>query len=342
MHRRVEFFPGDRILVSRTDKLGDLILALPFVESLKLRYPECRIEVVASLYASPVLEQNPKIDGIVRVQNDQLRADNLYRKDLLRRLRSANYRAVVALFPESQICRLFYAAGIPHRFGTAGRFHSIYFNHRLLHSRKANRKHESEYNQDFLKYFRSGQTVTMPKVHLVDKELTHARRILSEIGVDGRFAVVHPGSGGSAEVWPVKRYLELARRLEGTGLPVLLTGSDPERQSIDELSRTADIAVRNLAGKTDLRTLAALLSLASVVVSNSTGPLHLAVAVGTRVVGVYPSRVVMSPVRWGPLGDGHRVIQPRTSNCTCPSHHCRCMESITIEKVAMEVLAVSG
>jgi len=340
--RRFDLRPDDRILVSRTDKLGDLILALPFVETLKERYPECRVDVMASLYASPVLEHNPRIDGIVRVQNELLRSDNLYRKDLLRRLRTAGYRVVVALYPEANVTRLFYAVGIPHRVGTLGRFQSVYFNHRLMHSRKANLKHEAEYNQDFLAYFREGVLVSKPTVHLIDKERHNAKRILADAGIGGTFVALHPGSGGSAEVWPVDRFIDLAERLEQAGIQAVLTGSEAERETIDRLAQGRRGALRVIAGQTDMRTLAAVLSEASVAVSNSTGPLHLAVAVGTRVVGIYPSKVVMSPVRWGPIGEGHRVLQPRTSNCTCPSHHCRCMESITAEQVMSEVVSVIG
>jgi len=331
--------PGDRLLISRSDKLGDLILALPFVESLKLRYPECNVEVLASLYASPVLENNPRIDRIVRVQNDQLQQDSLYRKDLKRKLHLAGYKVVVALYPERQISRLFYAVGIPHRIGTAGRFHSVYFNHRLMHSRKVNKKHESEYNCDFLHYFRQGQTVTLPSVHLIEKEIAAARRLVARSGVTGQYVVLHPGSGGSAHTWPPEKFLGLAEQLSRAGLDVILTGSDREGQLIARLAGSLGITVKSLAGQTDLRTLAAVLSTATTVVANSTGPLHLAAAVGTRVVGLYPSKAVMSPVRWGPLGAGHRVIQPHASRCSCPSSQCRCMETITVEEIAREVQA---
>ena len=93
MNKIIELAAGDRILISRTDKLGDLILALPFVESMKKRYPECRIDVMASLYASPILENNPSIDRIVRVQNDMLVRDALYKKDLLHRLKLSKYHS---------------------------------------------------------------------------------------------------------------------------------------------------------------------------------------------------------------------------------------------------------
>ncbi len=339
-NRHIEIADGDRILVSRTDRLGDLILALPFVESLKLRYPHCRVEVMASLYASPILENNPRIDHIVRVQQDQLLTSRLYKKDLLNRIREAGYKCVVALYPEKHVCQLFHRANIPHRLGTAGRFHSVYFNHHLFHKRKENKKHESEYNLDFLDFFKDGETVTRPVIYPLEKEVKNARRILGEAGVDGRFIVIHPGSGGSAECWSFENFIRLYTLLTAGGMKVIMTGTDIEGEKIGELEKKLGVVVNKITGQTDLRTLAAVLSLAATVVANSTGPLHLAVAVNTRVVGLYPGKKAMSPVRWGPLGKEHKLIVPDRVECNCPPGQCHCMDTIKPEDVAREVTQV--
>jgi lipopolysaccharide heptosyltransferase II len=340
MTQTLNFQPGDRLLVSRTDRLGDLILALPFVESLKARYPDCQIHVMASLYASPILENNPRIDGIVRVQHDQLIGSRNYRKELEQKISKNDYRAAVLLYPERHISRLLHRINLPIRIGTAGRFHSVYYTHRLMHSRKANRKHESAYNLDFLRYFRPGPTVVRPEVIPTRKEQDYADQVLLKSGIEKPFVAMHPGSGGSAERWPMLRFLELYQRLEADGKRVVITGSLEEGKTIRALAAGAGIRITDIAGRTDLRTLAAVLSRASALVANSTGPLHLAVAVGTKVVGLYPSRKIMSPVRWGPLGEGHRVLQPDTNDCTCPEGRCRCMETITVDQAAEAVEAV--
>lgn len=340
MNQVLQLQPGDRILVSRTDRLGDLILAMPLVETLKVRYPECRVDVMASLYASPILENNDRIDGIVRVQNDQLVSSRHYRKELEQKIAKSNYQAVVVLFPERHISRLLYRAGLPIRIGTAGRFHSVFFTHRLIHSRKANKKHEFEYNLDFLVYFRDGKTITRPAVFLSTRESNNAARILGDNGVKRPFIVVHPGSGGSAERWPMSQFVRLSARLEEMGCRVVITGSESEGESITRIAGDLGVQVTEITGLTDLRTLAAVLSLASTVVANSTGPLHLAAAAGTTVVGLYPGKRIMSPIRWGPIGKGHRVIQPTTDRCACHEGQCRCMETITVEHVAEAARAV--
>ena len=333
MPEKIELEPGDKLLISRTDRMGDLVLALPFVETMKQRYPECSIEVLTSLYASPILEYNPNIDKIMRVQNDMLRKDKLYKKDLLHKIKLGNYAAVIALYPERRISQLFSKAEIPIRVGTAGRFHSIFFNVHLLHSRKSNLKHESEYNLDFLSFFKRGDTIRTPRVYLQEREIVHARRLLTETGIEKPFIVIHPGSKGSAECWPVDRFIELYKRLDEADINVLVSGSEEEGQICDNIAREKGVLLRKITGQTDLRTLAAVLSLSEVVVANSTGPLHLASALETQVVGIYPSKKVMSPKRWGPLGNKDVVIQPETDNCRCPAHNCSCMETILVETV---------
>jgi len=330
---KIDLKDGDRLLISRTDRLGDLVLALPFVETMKRRYPKCSIEVLASLYASPILENNPHVDRIMRVQNDMLRKDKLYKKDLLHKIKLGNYKAVVVLFPERRISQLFHKAEIPVRIGTAGRFHSLFFNVHLLHSRKSNKKHESDYNLDFLAFFKNGSIVYKPRVYLLDKELKYARRILSEANVEFPFVVLHPGSGGSAECWPMHQFIELYGALAEAGVNVVISGSEDEGEACDKMAQGKGISLKKITGRTDLRTLAAVLSLSDVVVSNSTGPLHLATALDTQVVGLYPSKTIMSPRRWGPLGNNDIVILPETDECLCPVNQCACMETISVESV---------
>ena len=336
----IELNSGDKILVSRTDRLGDLILALPLVETLKARYPECRVDVMSSLYASPILENNPRIDKIFRVQNDQLKSSKLYRKDILHKLKMADYNVVVVLYPERLISGLLHKANIPYRIGTIGRFHSVLFNVHLFHSRKQNKKHEAEYNLDYLKFFRDGETIHMPTVYPLEKDIRNAKRILKEAGVESPFVVLHPGSGGSADRWPLKKFIQLYAQLEKRGLNVVVSGSEQERPIIEKAAARQKLRVTHIAGETDMRTLAAVLSRACTVVANSTGPLHLAVAVGTRVVGLYPSRKIMSPVRWGPLGKGHRVIQPPASEDDISTDHHTRMDTIPVDEVLQQVLTV--
>jgi ADP-heptose:LPS heptosyltransferase len=136
----------------------------------------------------------------------------------------------------------------------------------------------------------------------------------------------------------MENFIRLYELLEANGVNPVISGSDPEGAIAEDVARKLGVPVRKITGDTDLRTLAAVLSLAEIVVANSTGPLHLAAAVDTKVVGLYPSRKAMSPVRWGPMGRKGKVIQPPEGvECQCPHKQCTCMALITPEQVAHEV-----
>jgi heptosyltransferase III len=309
LNRPVEIIAGERVLVSRTDRIGDLILAVPFLETLKLRFPDIAIEALVSDYAAPVLEHNPHIGNIIPLDRERLEIDNTYRRELLVQLRERQYKTAVILYPERNITFLLWKAGIDNRLGSGRRLHSIFFNKRLNHSRKTSIKHECDYNLDFLAFFKPGETVLNPRVYLSNQEIVAARQLLATRGISEPFVIIHPGSGGSAENWPLEYYLSLYSCLTSLGIEVALTGSNTEMNIIEEASRGLALNPKSLAGATDLRTLAAILSLAQVVVAGSTGPLHLAAAVQTKVVGLYPSKKLISPLRWGPRGPGHIILQ---------------------------------
>lgn len=310
MPRKIYFTKGDRLLVCRTDRIGDLILTLPLIESLKKRFPECMIEVMASEYAAPVLYENPAISRIHEVNPERLKTDQGYFEKKANDLRQNRIRAALLIYPEKTVSRLIKKGGIRIRIGTARRFHSYLYNYHLWHSRKKSNRHESEYNLDYLQFFPEGPTVSVPRVLINDRERKEAGRIISKVCGGKELVVIHPGSGGSAHDWPLESFAELYKDLEERDINVILTGSREEQKMIESISNKIGRKITSIAGETGLRTLAAVLEKTELVIANSTGPLHLAAAVGTAVVGLYPNHPVMSPRRWGPLGEHHIVITP--------------------------------
>ncbi len=310
MPKKISLEKGDRILISRTDRIGDLILTIPLIESVKTNYPECLVDVLASDYAAPVLENNDCINEVIKINNTTLKNHEDARQQLCDTLQENNYKVALVIYPDKIISKIIFKSKIPIRVGTARRFKSIYFTRFLFHSRKANKKHESEYNLDYLKIFNKSKVSNAPHIYLTNEEISAAKKLLAETNLSNRFIVLHPGSGGSADCWPLGYFIKLCYILKERNYNVVLTGSSEEKKEIEKFANKRAVPLINLAGKTDIRTLAGLLSLADVVIANSTGPLHLAAAAGTRVIGLYPNTQSMSPVRWGPLGKGHLVIQP--------------------------------
>jgi len=192
-------------------------------------------------------------------------------------------------------------------------------------------------------------------VKIDDTKKQYAREWLSSRGwnknVDShaRLIVVHPGMGGSALNWPENHYVDLVRAIKREGHAVLITGGPQEGELLEririELEKTNEnVLFYHAQGKID--ELAALFDEASVVVAPSTGPLHIAVALGKPTVSFYPPIRVQSAIRWGPYlpdADKASVLVPEVycgQDFKCLGPECTyypCMKSIG-PRLAMEEL----
>jgi ADP-heptose:LPS heptosyltransferase len=157
----------------------------------------------------------------------------------------------------------------------------------------------------------------------------------------GPFVVVHPGAAVPARAWPADNATAAVRRLTKAGHRVLVTGSLAEH---DLCSRVAGRSAENLAGRTDLATLASVLGRAAVTVTGNTGPAHLSAAVGTPVVSLFSP--VVPAVRWRPYGVPSVLLGDQTAPCrdtrarTCPVPGHPCLTSVTADQVLTAVMSL--
>ena len=232
-------------------------------------------------------------------------------------------------------------AGIPVRVGTGYRWYSLLFNRRVFEHRKTAEKHESEYNVSLLGGL-GLQSQSTPLAHLTipDGARREAVRIRTSKGFAeaDQIAVLHPGSGGSARDWSPENFGQLGARLADMGMRVLVTGGWGERELVARACRASGLPLATSVAEMDLLTLAALLSTVSLFVSNSTGPLHIAAAVGVPVIAFYPPIIQCSPRRWGPLAERKVIFEADAAKCPrCHGGACQgsdCMDLITVEEVA--------
>ena len=152
-----------------------------------------------------------------------------------------------------------------------------------------------------------------------------------------RLVILHPGSGGSARDWKPKHFAQLAAELKKHGFNVVITGGKAETVLVQSIAHDAGEGVKSFASDLSLKEFAAFIQTANLFVANSTGPLHIAAAVGTPVIGFYPPVQVMSPKRWGPLTDKKAIFVPDPVQCPrCKGGECHgneCMEQITVRQV---------
>lgn len=337
----------ENVLVVRADRIGDVVLTLPMVPVLRSCFPGSRISMLLRSYTRELVEGFTGLDRIVSY--DDVGGQKPFRV-ILAEIRARRFDLVIVSHPTFRIALLMFFAGIPIRVGSGYRGYSVLFNKRVYEHRKTAEKHEAEYNISLLGAIGCSHT-GVPEVTLTvpDHAKGVARAELKRLGIlpSERFIVLHPGSGGSARDWSADNFGDLARRLVKEGHTVVVTGTQAERGLVEKVVKRSGDTARPSCGRLSLKELAAFLGFAELLVSNSTGPLHIAAAVGTPVVAFYPPIRECSPRRWGPLCQKKAVFTADNALCPrCKGGPCQgndCMDQIKVDDVmqATRTLLVS-
>jgi lipopolysaccharide heptosyltransferase II len=346
------------ILVVRPDKIGDVVLSTPVFEALKQYYPHARITVMVRQALVPVLQGLPSVDEVIVFDPDRRHAGLRGLGRLVSDIHSRKFRVAIMLQSNRRIAAAVFWAGIRRRIGPLSKLHSfLFYNHGVRQRRSNVEMHEADYNLQLLR--RLGirlPTRTIPtRVVLSDSARKDAESWLATADCKKPFVAVHPGMAGSALNWPEERYVDLIAALAESGRQVLVTGGPEDKALLRRIrvaleSRQAKMRVRPLFyGDVEMRGLdflVALYSHASVVVAPSTGPLHLAVAVGCPVVAFYSPIKVQSALRWGPylLDEARASVMVPDAYCgqdfECRGsicHYYPCMKGIILPQVLGEI-----
>ncbi|MFC1553564.1 glycosyltransferase family 9 protein [candidate division KSB1 bacterium] len=326
-----------KILIVRTDRIGDVILTMPVAAALKKAMPEAHICFLCRQLTAVIGERNPDIDSVLTI--DDKNGNMLPKKQLTETIRSGDFDCAVVTHPSFYLARLLRSSGIPLRIGTGYRFYSFLFNARHKEHRKESIKHEAEYNLGLLEPLDIPFEKPEFRFDLTENDIKKANETLNSlnIGKDDNFCVIHPGSGGSAMDWPRENFKELAQKLtEDQNRKVIITWGEGESGLADFISDGSNDILK-LPEVLPLPVLAAVLKRAKLLVAPSTGVLHLANIMGAKVIGLYPPVRHESPVRWGPSGQIENTFVPDINDCPdCRGGKCRkikCMDLITPDMV---------
>jgi ADP-heptose:LPS heptosyltransferase len=301
----------NKILILRPDRLGDVLLTFPAVYNLHVAFPNAELYYLCRAYTAPIVQcYTPVSDTII--YPDTTGKEEL--RSLAREISGMEFDLAVHLLPKAILARTTYAAGIPYRLGMGYRLYSIFYNLRQFEHRKYNEYHEAEYNLHMLKLLgiRSDYDErTYQQFKFPPSSETAVDKLISKAFGKERFIVIHPGSGGSSIDWPVENFLTLMEILEKwRKIRIVVSGVESEKDRLIPILNSG-LSFMDLTGQLDLIQLAVLLRKSVLFISNSTGPLHLAVAMGTPVLGFYPSAFDLGPRRWGPfMRPDNQVLTP--------------------------------
>jgi lipopolysaccharide heptosyltransferase I len=316
-----------RFLIVRLGSLGDLIFTLPAVAALREAYPEARIEWVVDRHWYPLLERNPVLDDVVIL--DRSAGSFAF---VAWRLRTARYTCAIdfqGLYKSAALVRF---SGAPERIGYSARFAResaavLAYTRRITPSGK----HMIEQNLSLVTALGARNTpIRFPLRVRPEAEARLAEKLAAQ-GV-GEYFVLSPGGGWRSKCWPAERYgvlhRELARR---TGWRGVVSYGPGERDLADAVKQAAGEPAPAIVDA-DVAQLMPLVRGAKLVVAGDSGPLHLASAFGTHVVGLYGPT---PPERNGPFGERDIVVRNAGAETTFRrgNDYSPAMLSITVEQV---------
>lgn len=319
-----------RILLVRTDHLGDMLLTLPMAQVIRRVHPSWRVAVLASPANREAAEHHPDVDEVltdIEAKHSGFRA----LRPLVRTL-AGRFDAAVLVHPTPRLAAALWLARVPLRVGSAYRAYSFLLNRRIRQHRRGRDVHEAMLNLELLTALGISPPSTVPALNwkFRSSEVEAVDALISACGFAGqRRAVIHPGSAGSALNWDAELYAALGRNLAHSGWRVAVTGTAREQELVAHVCSLIGDRAANLCGRLTLGELAVLLHRAHLFVGGSTGPTHLAALLGTPTVALYAPLRSQRPERWRPIGP--RVVTlvppvgqlcPRCIHERCPYHPC--------------------
>ncbi len=325
-----------RLMVRTTNWIGDAVMTVPALHAVRQSFPQAQITVVANPLVASLFEYHPDCDEVL-VYDKKGAHDGV--PGFLRfvtRLRGRKFDGAILFQNAVEAAIMAFLAGIPCRIGYATDGRRLLLTHPVAIGETERRLHHTDYYLHML-----GEAGMKPETKTMTLALRQGEQSWASRELPaGPVAAINPGAAyGSAKRWIPERFAAVADRLiEEYGLSIILTGGPAEAEIGRDIAQAMKHPCRNFIGATGVRQMMALLAACRLVVTNDSGPMHVAAAFGTPLVAIFGptdhtttspwserSRVVRHPVECSPC-----LLRQ------CPIDH-RCMERVTVDDVMCAV-----
>ena len=315
----------ENIILSRTDSIGDIVLAMPVAGLLKQHFPEIKIALLGRAYTKDIALACKHIDSFIDYED-------FSRKEVF--IDGSKPQVIIHLITQSDIARRAKELSIPLRIGTRSRLYHWFTCNRLVAlSRKKSVLHEAQLNLKLLKPLKSYKPLSLQEMESYFG-LSRLQPLLPEyqslLDPHKYNLIIHPKSRGNAREWPIEHFIALINMLDENKFKIFLSGVEGELFFIQAIVEKLNKSITIIAGKIDLAQFISFIAAADGVVANSTGPVHMAAAMGKDVIGIYPPLKPKDPGRWGPIGKNAHVmvLDIDCNDCRLTKDQCACINAI--------------
>jgi len=322
------------IVISRTDKLGDVVLTLPMAGIIKDKFPNSRVIFLGNEYTEPLISTSKDVDLFI----DFKRIEKLPFLKQVEVFKDFHADAIIHVFPNSLVARLAFLANITKRIGTSHRmWHWLFCNKLVDLGRKNSELHEAQLNLKLLEGLGLNANFSTNEI----KNFFHLSKIkplqndFKHLLSKDRFnLILHPKSNGSAREWGLEKYYHLINCLPKERYKIFITGTKAEGEEIHKFINHFDDDVIDLTGKMNLCDLISFIDAADGLVAASTGVMHIAAALGKFVLGIFVPLRPIFPTRWAPIGqNAHFLVAEQPCEGCSNDGECLCIKRISVQQV---------
>lgn len=330
----------EKILVRATNWVGDLVMSAPALACIRKSFPGARICVLIRPPLDELIKADPSVDEVMLYDKKGVHAGPAGFARLVGAIRKRKFSRAILLQNAFEAALIAFLAKIPERMGYATDGRGILLTRSVKVAAETRGKHQVHYYLDLLGALglKAGGTLT-PRLYLEKEDADYSRLLLRENGIAAGSLIVgiNPGAQyGVAKKWHPERFGYVADHLvREFGARVIIFGGPGDTTTARAVQASMKEDALNLAGKTGLRGLMALVKRCGLFITNDTGPMHVAAALDVPTLAVFGST---DPDATGPFGKRKIVVrEPVTcSPClqrTCPGKHYQCMERVSAERV---------
>jgi heptosyltransferase-2 len=309
------------------------------IKALRERYPKAYIAMMVSAYAKDIVSGNPYLDKVIVLDKDAEHKGWLRSIKLIRELKKNKFDLALILHPVNRVHLVTFLSGIPKRVGYDRKL-GFLLTDKVKHAKQLGLKHELDYNLDLLRYLGIEAQDKKTFVPIKAESEKWLAEVFKQEGINAsdKLLAIHPAASCPSKIWPAERFAEAADKLaEKYGFKILVI-SGPKDLAVAKnlIDRMRSVTI-DLAGRTSVTQLASLLKRCKLLISNDSGPAHIASAVGTPVISIFArNQAGLSPKRWGPVGKNDKILH-KAACMECLAHNCKkefaCLKAITVEDV---------
>lgn len=310
-----------RILIVRQDRIGDVVLSTPLPREIKRSFTDAFIAVMVKEYTKDIYLNNPFVDEII-IYDDKIRGiKNFY--DFVKKIKSYNFTHALMLLPNERINYILFLAGIKNRIGVGHKLFQFITFTKFVDRKKYNPlRHEADYSLDLIRKIGLDVKNIEPQIFLTDEEKKIANNFRNSIINDNEKLIgINTTSGNSAPNLSLEEYKKLIHLLVANkNIKVVVTDLQPPKEIL-KIDGVFYSMMNN-----SLRESIVKFSTLDLLVSSSTGPMHICSALKVKTLSLFCPLTACSPKLWGPIGNESKIILPKESYCklSCPKDPKRC------------------